>query len=432
MLNRKKKLSHLSNRPWHVVFGVSLTVILVVIAVLVGLQWYQSYQNKQYQASLEPFYTPPNPLPAGKPGTLIRTEPMNISVPNGGSAYRMLYTTQLADGSAAVSSGMIFVPSGVVPEGGRKVVAWAHGTLGFGDSCTPSRSSNPMNDMQNWLDGMMQRGWVVATTDYTGVGTPGNPYYLIGQSEAHDVLNSVRAARQFAPAGVGVDFAVWGHSQGGNSALFAAQYASSYAPELRLVAASAAAPAAELNALFSQQYNQVVAWAIGPDAAVSWPLIYPNLPLQPVLTKAAYDNYQRLAYGCVQQEVAGLEVRAALHEKFFQSDPTQNSQWYQAAQQQTPQVSSLKVPVYVAQGLSDTVVLPNTTALLTQKSCASGVKLTTNWLGNTSHTQVAIVAGPSVVAWLQDRFENLPPPNSCNQPLPISPAVDPPAPATSS
>jgi alpha-beta hydrolase superfamily lysophospholipase len=431
MVNYKKALRS-THKTWHLVFWLFLGVVTVVIIGLIGLQWYHSYQANQYQASLEPFYTPPSPLPSTKPGSLIRTEPMNISVPQGGSAYRMLYTTQLADGTSAVSSGMVFVPSGVAPAGGRKVVAWAHGTLGFGNSCTPSRSSTPMNDMQNWLDGMMQRGWVVATTDYTGIGTPGNPYYLIGQSEAHDVLNSVRAARQFAPASAGTEFAVWGHSQGGNSALFAAQYASSYAPELRLVAASAAAPAAELNALFAQQYNQLVAWAIGPDAAVSWPLVYPDLPLKPVMTDVAYSSYQKLAYGCVQQEVPGLEVRAALREKFFQTNPTLDIDWYRAAQQQTPNVGSLKVPVYVAQGLSDTVVLPNTTALLAQKACSSGVRLTTNWLGNTSHTEVAIVAGPSLVSWLQDRFDNLPAPSSCSQPLPLSPAEDPPVPVPAS
>lgn len=407
---------------------IFLAVGVVVILTLVGWQWWQGRESAQYQASLQPFYTPPSPLPSTQPGYLIRTEPINVSVA-GGQAYRMLYVSQLADGSPAVSSGMFFVPNTTAPAGGRKVVAWAHGTLGFGDNCAPSRNpTTGLNDTQNWLSGMMQRGWAVAATDYVGVGTPGEPYYLIGQSEAHDVLNSVRALRNFAPAQAGDDFATWGHSQGGHSSLFSAQLANSYAPELHLMAAAAAAPAAELPALFGEQYNNTIAWGIGPDAAVSWPMVYPNLPLQGILSNSAMRNYQKLAYGCVTQEVPGLELRAALGEKFFQTNPMDNPQWYGAAQAQTPQVGDIKVPLYIAQGLTDTVVLPNTTALLVQSACGQKVNTTTNWLGNTGHLQVAVVSGPSVVEWLQDRFDRLPVVGSCHQPLPVQPASSPAAP----
>ena len=38
-------------------------------------------------------------------------------------------------------------------------------------------------------------GWVVAATDYAGLGTPGTLEYLVGEAAARDVVNSVRAAR---------------------------------------------------------------------------------------------------------------------------------------------------------------------------------------------------------------------------------------------
>jgi fermentation-respiration switch protein FrsA (DUF1100 family) len=44
----------------------------------------------------------------------------------------------------------------------------------------------------------------------------------------------VRAARQVQGANAGTRFAVWGHSQGGQAALFAGQLAGQYAPELTL------------------------------------------------------------------------------------------------------------------------------------------------------------------------------------------------------
>ena len=191
---------------------------------------------------------------------------------------------------------MIFVPNTPAPEGGRS------GSLGTRNARVlvrigiPSRIQNPELsniDMANWLPSAMQRGWVVTATDYVGLGTPGTPYYLIGQSEAQDVINSVRAAQNFEPAKASNQYSTFGHSQGGHSSFFAAQFSQSYAPELNLIATAAAAPALELSSLFSQQYNQVVAWAIGPDASISWPLIYKDLQLDGVLSKAL-KQYKKL------------------------------------------------------------------------------------------------------------------------------------------
>lgn len=400
------------------------------IGVLVIKDMVTKKHNADYQKTLDVFYSPPTPLPSNVPGYVIRTEIMaNVSVPGGGTATRILYVTQLADGKPAVSSGIVFVPDNPAPVGGRPIVAWAHGTLGFGDNCTPSRNPDgPLHDTENWLGAMMERGWVVAATDYTGLGTPGDPYYLIGASEAHDVINSVRAARNLDNTSATNQYAVWGHSQGGHSSLFTAQLSNSYAPELNLVGAAAAAPAAELNSLFSQQYNQAVAWAIGPDTAVSWPLVYPSLPVNPILTNAGQRNYQKLAYGCIRSELPGLAVRAKFKQQFFVSDPSQNKAWYNAAKDQTPNLGAANVPLYIAQGLNDTVVLPNTTALFVKNTCANGASITTNWLGNTTHLQVAVVAGPSVVYWLSDRFANEPLVSDCAQAPPIDPATPPTSP----
>jgi hypothetical protein len=50
---------------------------------------------------------------------------------------------------------------------------------------------------------MLDRGYVVAATDYPGLGTPEVHPYLVGTSEAHAVLDSVRAARAIPEAAAG-------------------------------------------------------------------------------------------------------------------------------------------------------------------------------------------------------------------------------------
>ncbi|MGA9007340.1 MAG: hypothetical protein WB495_10750 [Xanthobacteraceae bacterium] len=55
---------------------------------------------------------------------------------------------------------------------------------------------------------MIDRGCVVAATDYPGLGTPQTHSYLVGVSEARAVFDSVRAARTIS--GAQNHFAVWG------------------------------------------------------------------------------------------------------------------------------------------------------------------------------------------------------------------------------
>ena len=152
------------------------------------------------QAALDPFYAPPDPLPP-TPGTLLRTAPLDFADPvettdvEGGSAYRMLYVSARPDGTPAASGAMVFVPDSPAPPEGRPVLAWAHGTVGMGDACAPSRTPRGLADMDVWLEQALALGWVVVATDYVGLGTPGPELYLVGQAEANDVVHSVQALR---------------------------------------------------------------------------------------------------------------------------------------------------------------------------------------------------------------------------------------------
>src|ERR1700691_5428534 len=183
------------------------------------------------------------------PGTLISAEAMP-GAPEGARAYRMLYWSTGLDGRPVEVSGVVIAPRGPSPAGGRPVVAWAHPTTGVVSRCAPSLARVFFASIQG-LRAMLVRGYVVAATDYPGLGTPEIHPYLVGTSEAHAVLDSVRAAKQIPEAAAGARFAVWGHSQGGQAALFTGIEAARYAPELKLVGVAAAAPATDLAALMS-------------------------------------------------------------------------------------------------------------------------------------------------------------------------------------
>src|SRR5580658_8101872 len=167
-------------------------------------------QTPFYQASAEEI--------AGLPGTLIRSEPM-LFAPAGALAYRVLYRSTGLHGEPIAVSGVIVIPPGPPPPVGRPIVAWAHPTTGVVPHCAPSLAIFVFQQMMG-LRPMVERGIVVVATDYPGLGTPGPHPYLVGVSEGRAVLDSVRAARAVPGVGDGTRFAVWGHSQGGQAALF--------------------------------------------------------------------------------------------------------------------------------------------------------------------------------------------------------------------
>lgn len=149
-------------------------------------------------------------------------------LPDAAEARTFTYRTSGADG---LSSGLLFVPEGTAPEGGWPIVAWAHGTVGMADSDAPSRTGVNYPIYQRLFTDWLRRGFVIVATDYAGLGTPGPHPYLDANVAAHNVVDSVRAARQLIPQASNV-WAVAGQSQGGHAALATAVRADTLAPEL--------------------------------------------------------------------------------------------------------------------------------------------------------------------------------------------------------
>lgn len=427
MARRGKQRSKMSfwRRHWHLKHFLVGSVILLVglIALLIALVGWSSWQISRHQRAIQPFYDTSGLSLTGPMGQVVRSEPLGVSVPNG-SAERILYRTQRADGSVTFASGMVFIPNNSNGGSPRPVVAWAHGTVGMGDQCAPSRITNPVSNI-SWVSDMLAKGWVVTATDYAGLGTPGNEGYLVGDDEAHDVLNSVRALQYLPSANAGKTFAIWGHSQGGHSALFTAAEAASYAPELHLAGTVASAPAAELPALLNETNDTSLDWVIGPEVMVSWPAIYSGLNPQTVTTTAGYQNYKRIGQQCITQATLAGITRTKLKQQFFNQNLIDNAAWRTAAQNQTAPVLPPSQPLMVAESLDDQVVLPNTTALYMKNACAANSDLTTLWLTGVGHIQLADVISPQVIGWIGDRFAGVPISSNCNRALPIVPATPP-------
>jgi acetyl esterase/lipase len=360
------------------------------------------------------FYRPAEDELAGAPGTIIRQEPMQLA-PAGAAAYRVLYRSMgLRDEPIAVS-GIVVVPAGQPPQGGRPIVAWAHPTTGIVPRCAPSLARLHFQQMQG-LRNLVERGYVVAATDYPGLGTVGPHPYLVGISAARAVLDSVRVARSMPGAGGDSRFAVWGHSQGGHAALYTGLIAESYAPELKLVGVAAAAPATDLAALLKDDFNSAGGKNITAMTLWSWARVF-NAPIDRVVVPAAMPTIDRLAEECLES-IYDFLVRQRTERPLEQSflsvgNLADVEPWRSLAARNSPGTLPPRIPIFLAQGTADELVRPGVTQEYMTRLCRAGSKVRMMLMPGVGHGFVGRDSADEAAAWMSDRFAGTVAPDDC-------------------
>jgi acetyl esterase/lipase len=350
----------------------------------------------------------------GGPGTLLQRE-ASSGAPDGAAAYRVLYRSVGLDDRPIVVSGLVIVPAGPAPPGGRPIVAWAHPTTGVVPRCAPSEAFFRFQQIQGLRD-MVEHGFIVAATDYPGLGTAGPHPYLVGVSEARAVLDAVRAARALPGADAGARFAVWGHSQGGQAALFTGMIAAQYAPDLQLVGVAAAAPATELGALLQSDLDTPAGKSLTAMTLWCWSRVY-DAPMARVVTPGAVHVVDSLAGECIES-VYDLLVRGRterpLETGFLTvANLAATQPWADLLARNTPGALPPRIPVFMAQGTDDPVVPPAITWDYVRRLCAAGSKVTVRVLPGVGHGFAAMRSARDAVDWITDRFDGRPVPNSC-------------------
>jgi len=348
------------------------------------------------------FYTLPADLPAGEPGDLIRAKTIE-SAPAGTRAWRVLYhSTDLAGDDIAVS-GVVIVPDLPAPKEGRTVVSWAHPTTGSAAACGPSLSLTPFSLIEGMAN-LLAQGYAIVATDYQGMSLPGPSSYLIGVTEGNNVLDAVRAGKNLPDISLGDKVLLWGHSQGGQAALFAAQQATSYAPELDVRAVAVAAPAASLTDLLSDDIIDVSGVTIAslaiPAMVEVYQHRYPDDDLWSILTPAGQKAAPQVEQLCLLTQTDEIHaITGPLVGGFVTSDPSTTEPWKTILTENSAGGSPLGIPVYIAQGLDDKLVIPTATADYVKGLCAAGEKVQFDEFAGITHALVALTAIPSVLSF---------------------------------
>jgi pimeloyl-ACP methyl ester carboxylesterase len=350
------------------------------------------------------FYNAPASIPAGAPGTVVRSETMNAPFPES-QAWRVMYTSSGINGEPIVVTGMVFAPTSPVPSGGRPVVSWAHPTTGIEDQCAPSRSPKPYYDVQG-LSEFLDLGWVVVATDYQGLGTDGMHPYLVGASEAQGTIDIVRAAQNLPETGASPNYFVFGHSQGGQAALFSGQIASTYAPELHLLGVAAAAPAGLLVPLFQADKDTLAGAVLGSYAVTSWSDIFgyeESTVVKASLSKRVHAVSEKCVVGGSRLSDIELGINdLILKGRMWSADPAITAPWASQFALNTAAQSPIAAPLLLTQGTADKIITPSTTAELTAMYVGMGnTQATEQVMEGVDHMKAGKASVPYVVPFFQ-------------------------------
>jgi pimeloyl-ACP methyl ester carboxylesterase len=390
----------------------ALLSLLALLVVLLAAWWFYSRP-----ATPDAFYVAPDDVPA-RPGALLRSEPFTRGVPAGAHAWRILYTTTRDAGApaiaSAIASAIVVVPAAPAATP-RPVVAWTHGTTGVMPGCAPSLLDAPFANVPAF-EPALREGWAIVATDYAGLGTQGPHPYLIGDGQARSALDAVRAARALPDAALGAVTVVWGHSQGGNAALWSAIRAPGYAPDAGVVAVAAVAPASDLRAMIRRIADAPVGRIMTSYVLQAYAAHYDDVDFDAYTRPEARWLARDMAGRCLAGRQSLLSVAEAMAAggSIFARDPAGGALGERLAQN-TPD-AGIGVPVLLAQGDADDLVLADVQRAFAARRCVDGQAIDYRRYPGRDHLSVVAPDSPltaDLMAWTRDRFAGEPTPEAC-------------------
>lgn len=434
------------SRPRHTLWVLARAVTAALVAGAAVLPAPPSAQADESQ--YEEFYTPPDPLPSGDNGDLIRTEPSRLVLePSGqlgafvGTGTRIMYRSTDAQGAPIAVTGTYIEPDNPwTGNGPRPLLAYATIPYGMGEQCAPSRMFNQgihaslqtgfdvmFNVEEGWIATLLARGFAVVVTDGVGMGihSPMSPQFLNRVAGGTALIDAARAAMKLP--GTSLDphgpVAFWGWLAGGHAALSAAELAGSYGRELNVVGTYAAAAFTDIAELIAPVDGNFLA---GSTGYVLRGLIaaYPQIeqPLRQTMTPRGLEMLDNTGRQCLIQ--TGIDYMFRHLNGWFKNDI------YEAVKADpfksllaAQRIGNIKPtgPAYFEHNRWDPFGPYQSARQTAADWCAKGADVTfwTNedppFLNKLDINSMlpAFVDGERSMAWISDRFNGVPTASNC-------------------
>ena len=369
------------------------------------------------------FYTPPSPTPAGSAGELVWYRPvtlnLNVTLP-AYKAWTVLYQSTDQHGKPDWVTGTVVVPttkwSG---KGERPVVTYGPGTQGLAHQCAPSLQMAEGTEYDGGaIIESLKKGYAVTVTDYQGYTNGAIPTYTTGKAEGQAVLDAERAGRQIPGSGISssAPVIVWGYSQGGQAASWAAELQSSYAPDVKMIGLATGGTPANLQAV-AEFDDGTVGTGFGIDGLIGLSTAYPEeFNLEALSNAAGIEAAKKLLNECAIQSLA--EFRDVNFSQYTQGNKTlaqvesEHPAIVKLTEEQQLGTKTVPVPVYHYHGLEDEFVPVAQDVALHQAWCSLGVKDDFQ-LYPGDHLLTDPTAIGNVMKWIEERLEGKTAPTTC-------------------
>ncbi len=360
---------------------------------------------ERFAGTVDEFYVVPDALPPGAPGALIRVQ--DVSEGGGLTTLRIMYHSRDARDRDRAVTGILTYPNGDAPAGGWPVVSLAHGTTGLASPCALSRAGGVAPTFG--VEG------VGVVTDYIGLGPVGEIHpYLSRPSEAHSVIDAVRAARNLPEAGAGPRWLAIGHSQGGHAALAANELGETYAPELELLGTVSLAPAA----IFDRTYgalDEIVVRIVGVMALYGAAAEHPEIDPADYVGPATAAAARVLEEGCLNEIIAAfLPVPA---NTFYLHHPLETEPARSILLANDVGGVGVDSPLFLVSGTADQRVVVERVRDLLAKLCEAGQVTEYLEIEGATHDDEYARAAEQIERWLAERLAGDPASNSCGDGL---------------
>ncbi|MDF1763565.1 MAG: lipase family protein, partial [Oleibacter sp.] len=334
-------------------------------------------------------------------------------------AYNVLYRSTDSLGAQNAVTGTVIIPNVAwTGAGERPTLSYAVGTHGLAQGCAPSKQIAAGTDYEaENIRAALANGYAVLVTDYEGYTTGDAPTYLAGESQAHAALDIFRAAAQIPDAGLSLSApsAVWGFSQGGQTAGWVAEIADDYASEIDLVGVAAGGTPADF--LVTAPYldgSTGSSFLLGAIIGLSeqYPVDIPVNELASANGKAAIADYQdKCTFEFLFDYMNKSLSEYTVGNKGLEELLTVPSIYNRIAGQNLG-AKGADVPVMLYHGTADEFIPINQSVALKNDYCGRFNRVTYD-VYPSEHIVTLFQAAPSVLSWLDDRFAGNDPRNSC-------------------
>lgn len=361
----------------------------------------------------DPFYAaPPDAaLAAAAPGEILRVREISArayyAFPLSSKAWQLVLRSTDHKGRAVASVATVLVPKSA-PASGRKLLAYNVAYDALTLRCAPSYMTAKGTALEQALIGAtLNKGWVVVLPDYEGLQS----LWTVGLNSGQGVLDAIRAAENFAPAGLAgasTPVAITGYSGGAVATTWANELQPTYAPELNIRGVAAGGVPVDLGNVARKVNGKVFAGLyFGAVAALARG--YPEVDTDTLTNAKGKEMLAKAGEMCAAQFLTGAP------------DPVVSFIFDRMEKYTTvPQLLDVPVvkdviaqnrlgqrrpgaPAYIYEGTVDEVMPIADVDALVAQYCGQGVKVQYNRVFS-DHILLAVAGWGKAFNYLQDRL----------------------------